>query len=249
MATSVTTNLSVYEELKVDVTAGEIPPHAVGVEIEPFDDERRFRFAKNGAAALARGKLCVAATEEANHINLTVAAAAAVGDKSVTVTLGATQVAADDYAQGYLYIETLTGSGQTYRIRGHTAAASAASLTVELYDELRAALDTTSTAHLLKHPYDGVVISVTDQLDLPVGVPPIAVTASTATLHYYFWLQVAGPCAVLADEAFGKGAALTTGTGTAGAVEALDAAGEPQIGVAMIGPTDGDYTPVMLRIA
>ena len=84
----------------------------------------------------------------------------------------------------------------------------------------------------------------TDQADFPAGVPNVAVTAS-----YYCWLQTKGECAVWADETFARGAPLTFGTGNAGQVEAVDAAGEPQFAVAIEAASNADdYPRVFLQI-
>jgi hypothetical protein len=92
-----------------------------------------------GAAALAPGKLAVAATVVANHQNMAVAAAAAVGATSVTVTLGATAATADYYADGFLTINDAAGEGISYRVKSHPAHAGSGSLVVELYDPIKVA--------------------------------------------------------------------------------------------------------------
>jgi hypothetical protein len=76
-----------------------------------------------------------------------------------------------------------------------------------------------------------------------VCVPNVAVAADA-----YFWCQTRGTCAVLWDEAVTKGQALTIGSSTVGAVEAQDAAGEPQIGIAQMAGVDTEYQPAFLCI-
>jgi hypothetical protein len=88
-----------------------------------------------------------------------------------------------------------------------------------------------------------VIISAADQADIAVGVPLITVTAA-----YYFWAQRRGFCAVLQDEAITRGKAVTIGSSTPGAVEMLDAAGEPQIGVMIDAGVDGEYSPTYLQL-
>ena len=216
--------------------------HPIGTR-RPLEDGRVFVYAKNGSAALAAGKLCVAATVVANHVNISVAAAAAIGDKTVTVTLGATAATADQYKDGFMVVNDATGEGHQYKIRGHAAADASGSLEVNLYDGIRVALTTSSEVSLLKHPYDSVVISATDQADLAVGIPPIAVTAD-----YYFWIQTWGPCPALADETLTIGKLITIGTGVAGAVELYDAAAEQIVGVACQAGVDTEYRQVFLKI-
>lgn len=206
-------------------------------------DGRVYRYAKAGATALDPGKLCVNADLVANHTNRTVAAAVAAGGTSVGVSIGATAATKDQYAGGYLTVNDATGEGINYLIRGNSAAAGSDTLTVYLDEPVKVALTTSSEVTVKLNPWSGVVVSATDQADQPVGVPNVTVTAA-----YYGWLQTRGECAVLADEAVTKGLALTIGTGVAGAVEALDAAGEPQIGVASEALVDTEYRSAFLSI-
>jgi hypothetical protein len=197
-----------------------------------LSDGRIFRLCKNGAVALAAGKLCIQGDETANHVGKT-PTAAAVGVKFVTVTLGATAATANEYAEGYLVIRT---TGKMYKIKAHPAADASATLQVELYDPLDVALAGTEEVDLVHNPYYGVLVAVTDQADIPVGVPPIAVTAS-----YYFWLQTDGPCPVLIDETLGRGDTVTIGSSVAGAVEAVDAVAEPVVGHMIEAGVDTKY--------
>ena len=161
----------------------------------------------------------------------------------MTITLGATAATVNQYAEGYLIINDVDGEGIAYKIRSHPAADSGATLTIELEDPIKVALTTSSQASLTYNPYDNVVISATDQADLPIGIPNIAVTAA-----YYFWVQTGGVCSAWADEAYAKGAALTIGTGVAGQLEAVDAAGEPQLGICHETAVDTEYRSVFLTL-
>lgn len=205
-------------------------------------DGRMFRYGKAGATNLAAGKLCVAATQEAQHENMTCAVAAA-GATQVTVTLGSAAVTANQYAGGYLVINDVDGEGNTYLISGHPAADSAATLVVTLAQPLTDALTANSQASLILNPWASVVISATDQADMAVGVPNCDITAA-----YFGWFQTRGVCSTLADETLNVGKAVTIGTGVAGAVEELDAAGEPQIGVAIQAGVDTEYRAVYLMV-
>jgi len=191
-------------------------------------DGRKFRYSRAGASNLAAGKLVVAATQVADHTDLSVAVAS-IGDTQVTVTLGSTGVTADQYAGGFLIVNDGTAEGNIYTIATHPAADASATVVVTLAQPLATALAASGTSQvsLIKNTYADVVISATDQADLAVGVPPVAVTAG-----YYFFCATGGDVAVLGDEAVTAGLAVTIGTGVAGAVEALDAAGEQQLGIA-----------------
>lgn len=207
-------------------------------------DGRKYRYALAGAVALSPGKICVNADLVANHTDQNIAVSGVAGDTKVSLTLGATAATANQYQDGYLVINDATGEGINYLIAGHPAADSAGTLVVNLAEPLEAAVTATTTQYTLKaNNYSGVVISIADQADQCVGVPNVAVTAA-----YYAWLQTHGECAVLADEAVTKGLALTIGSSTVGAVEALDAAGEHQIGVASEALVDTEYRSAFLTI-
>jgi hypothetical protein len=206
-------------------------------------DGRGYRYALAGAGTLAPGKLGVAATVNADATNRTVAATVAAGEKSVTVDAGGV-IAANTYADGYLTVNDATGEGINYLISSHAATTGAAELVVNLSDPLKVGLTVdVSEVTLTQNPWSGVVISATDQADMPVGIPNVSITAA-----YYGWVQTKGQCSALADEAITAGLALTIGTGVAGAVEALDAAGEPQIGVAIVAGVDTEYRDIYLSI-
>src|SRR5688500_8906823 len=81
-------------------------------------DGRAYRYAKAGEA-LSPGKLQVAAPIAANHENMAVAAAAAIGATKVTVTLGATAASLNQYAGGFRPINDATAEGSSYRARAH----------------------------------------------------------------------------------------------------------------------------------
>ncbi len=230
-------------QAEVTVTSAERGGMQLGTLVQT-PDGRKFRYARAGASNLAAGKLVVAATQVADHTDLSVAAAA-IGDTQVTVTLGSTGVTADQYANGFLIVNDGTAEGTIYTIASHPAADASATVVVNLSQPLAAALAASGTSQvsLVKNTYADVVISATDQADLAVGVPPVAVTAG-----YYFFCATGGDAAVLGDEAVTAGLAVTIGTGVAGAVEALDAAGEQQLGIAKQALVDTEYQTVFLTL-
>jgi hypothetical protein len=207
-------------------------------------DGRIYRYALAGGVTLAPGKLCIDGDLVAHHTNIAVDANVAAGVTKVTATIGATAVTADQYKDGYLVVNDATGEGINYLIDGHSANAGSLPLEVRLVDPIEVALvASTSEITLKANPWSGVLISIADQADQAVGVPNVSITNA-----YYGWLQTGGECAVLADEAVAKGLALTIGSSTVGAVEALDAAGEHQIGVASEALVDTEYRSAYLTI-
>lgn len=206
---------------------------------------RVFRYAKAGASNLARGKLCVAPTVVANHINLSWATAPSAGDTEVSITLGATAATADQYKGGMLVVQDGTGEGRAYPIVGHAAADSAGTITLTLAEPIDTAGAASETGcDLIANPWRGAVISVADQADQAIGVPVVAITAAQ-----YGFIQTGGPCSVLFDEAVTNGLAVTIGSSTVGAVEAADGAGEQVVGVvAGTAGVDTEYQLVELMI-
>lgn len=206
------------------------------------DDGKVYRYVKNGATALTPGTLVVNADEVAHHTNIAVAVAVKAGATRVKVTLGATATTADQYKDGYLTVSDAVGEGISYRIASHGVIASGGAGWIELAEPVVVALTTASEVSL-SSPYSGVVISATDQADLPVGVPNVAIPADN-----FGYVQARGICAVLADEAVTKGSGLTIGTGVAGAVEAIDLIGEVLVGTAVNALVDTEYRSVDLCI-
>jgi DNA-binding beta-propeller fold protein YncE len=212
-----------------------------------LDDGRAFAYARDGGSALAAGKVNQAYAPTANHLNCAVAAAAAIGDTRVYVTLGATAAAANLYKDGFLHVNDATGEGHLYKVRGHKAIGSAGTGYIELYDKIRVALTTSSEVTLTKHPQDCVLTLPTTATSVPVGIAPIAVTAS-----YYFWNQVKGPAVVLIDGTVVIGQHVRLSDGVAGAVEPLDrdatAEDEACIGTVLRVNAATEYGLIMLAI-
>ena len=89
-----------------------------------LNDGRKFRWPQAGAVALTVGLLQQAPIPIADHV-LQTAAAAAVGAKTVALTIGATAISADQYRHGYLVVDLAsnTGFGYTYGITRHPGVA------------------------------------------------------------------------------------------------------------------------------
>jgi len=203
------------------------------------------------AGAVGRGKVGVAAATIANHNNLSFAVVPAVGDKSVSVTLGGTAVTADQYKDGWLVVQDGTGEGRAYRIEGHGAqATTTGNVTIYLAEviDTASALAATGT-DLIYNKYQSVRPQVTTtQTYIPIGVPICVGGLGAAE---YGWVQTWGPCAVWQDEATaGLGEDLTLGSGTGtGQVEGRDTDVEPLVGSS--GPAAGvadEYQLVYLRL-
>lgn len=201
------------------------------------NDGRAFRYAKAGATALVPGKLQQSSAEDTtNFQNLTVTAPAA-GDTSITTTTTVT-LTKDQLAGGFLTITTAsTNAGQTYKIKGNTAA-SAAAVTFYLDEAVVYAPTGTTKVDVAPNPYNGVVVNPATLTSTPIGVAVYKTTAA-----YFGWLQVGGVVGILADGANAVGACVVASNAVAGAVE--DAAGPgaqgPQVGSCVTGAADTEY--------
>ena len=184
--------------------------------LRPLSDGRVFAYAQAGGTALLAGTLNQMAVQVANHLNLAVAAAS-VGATTVTPTLGATAATLGQYSEGYLYHNKTGVLGQMYKISTNPAADASGTVAVTLKDPVRVAIGSSDEVTVVKHPQDGVIIYPTTSTRVATGVAPIAVTED-----FYFWNQVKGPCAILADGTLVLGNHIRASDGTAGSVENLD---------------------------
>lgn len=176
-----------------------------------------YAYSRAGGTALAAGKATQAVAATANHANIAVATAAAIGATKVQVTLGATAATLNQYKDGQLVVNDATGEGHAYRIKGNPAADASGSLWVDLEDAIRVALVAgTSQVTLYPNKFSGNVVSTTEENEC-TGVAPIVVTAD-----YYYWSVVKGdvPCLIDGTPAVGT---MLTFSATAGAVAAINA--------------------------
>lgn len=179
-------------------------------------DGRIFRYSLAGGTTLDPGKMNEQSAIVANHANVAVAAAVAVGSTTVTATLGATAATLNQYAGGYLNVNDATGEGISYLIKGHAAVASSGVITVELAEPVKVALTTSSEVTLKTNLYSGVIVvpSAATPGGVPTGVANVSITNA-----YYGWLQTAGPVSALCGatvftlgEEASQGASLTAGS-------------------------------------
>ena len=171
-----------------------------------------FRYVLNGATAMAPGNLYQGPAETTTHQAL-VPAAAAVGDTSIAITLGASAANEDEYKGGLVVVATNAAEGEYYEIVGHSAVASSGTLTATLATPIKRAITTASTIDLVRNPYRGVVVAATTPTAGAVGFALHDIAASE-----YGWVQTHGPGVVRAGVALVVGLSLARSTGTAGAL-------------------------------
>lgn len=161
------------------------------------EDGRQFRWAKNGAATLVAGDLLQAPARITNHISQTPATAGIIGDTSLSVTLGATAMTADQYRDGYLLIGLGTGFGYAYTLDSHGAVGSAAATGTTLQfkrgESLQVAVPTTANSvSFVQSPYVGVIqapVTTLTAMLVGVAIKPLVANA-------WGWIQTKGPAAV-----------------------------------------------------
>jgi len=209
-------------------------------------DGRKFRYCKAGGA-LGAGLNCIGPAQVANFVSRPVVAAA-IGDRSVSVTVGSTAVTANLFDDGYLQVQDGTGQGHSYRIESHNTCDASGTCVVQLVDPIRVALvaNSTSEASLIKSIYSSATQALGEE-SVSVGGTLIAVTSA-----YYFWAQTGGMgiCAVTGTPTLGTGL-INSAAGTAGHLDATVTAldiDEPVVAELLHTSVTGEYMPVLWKI-
>ena len=217
-------------------------------------DGRTFRYARNGAVLGIAGNVQQGALPVANHNETVVGAARvrAVGDLTVSSTLGGTAAAVDLYAEGYVHVNKTDGVGTVYTIHraykagdGHAAVSSGAVITANIDAPIKVALVAASELAFSKNPYDATIIMPSPATAVTVGVMPHAVTAA-----YYYWLQTGGVAGVLADASCLIGDVVVGSASNNGAVmpSAAYETDGPAVGILVKVPATGEYGAVSLTL-
>lgn len=183
--------------------------------------ERVWRYTENGGTGLTAGapvQSAPAAHAEQDD-DIVVAAAAAIGAYTVSLTSTANldtspNDEANNFAEGYLVVNDVTGEGHIYKIKSNEGFSGTSNSTFTLYDPIVVALTTSSQVGLIKSPYKDVVVTPGTTPTRPtIGVAPRIVTAD-----YFFWMPTGGPAAVVAHAAIPVGALVVSGL-TSGKVD------------------------------
>lgn len=239
--------LGINDILDADDTIQKFP---LGTEVKIGD--RLFRYAKAGGVALAVGKLMQMVVPIAGHIDEAVDVPVA-GGLVVSFTPTSTNITADQYANGYLYVNDDTGEGYAYRVKSHPAITAAAAGNITLWEDIRLAFGAAATCTLVTSKYDAVIVHPSPPTAMVVGVPTRAITASR-----WFWMQIKGPVPILTDGTVVIGEYVVASDAVDGAVEPADAAitdgtpptghGEVPVGVCMAVNATTEYSLIDLRL-
>ena len=211
-------------------------------------DGRKYRYCKSGGAVLVTGDCYSSAAQDAQFEAMAIQANAAIGATSISITIGTTTIAANDFDEGYLMVASGTGIGQSSKIASHGTGTSGQTVVFEIEDPLKVALTTTgsSTLTVVKNPYDDVVIQNATPVAQTAGIAQFAIPTTE-----FGWIQTGGPAACLWDnvpttvELLSVGASTTTN----GAVTLVTSANTAQIGISMhIVSVSTEVSPVFLTI-
>lgn len=204
-----------------------------------------YRYAKL-AADVSAGYLLVSKGREANHQNVALSAAAAVGDTKVIPTVGATAVDANEYDEGWLVFSDVSPEGEAYKIVSHEANAGSLATDINLDRPLLAAASVLSEVTLVRNPWNEPAVS---QL-IAERAAGVTMTDWDVSVADYGWLKTRGVQPVLVDTA-----GITVGmiacisdqvNGAVGVKSDMDA--EVPVGQAMQTGTATEFNPIYLEI-
>lgn len=198
-----------------DFVSSATQAHDLGTRIET-DDGRVYRYALAGAVDLVAGNVLQGPAVVTAHLANT-PPAVAIGAQSFTYTPGAATGTANQYAGGWLQVDTTPGNGYTYEVSGHAAIASSTAFALNLKDAIQIALTTSSRVGLIANPYRGVIqFPVTTATGIVAGVAGYIITAAQ-----YGWIQTWGMCSTLIAGTPALGAGVMTPSTAAGSAVVL----------------------------
>lgn len=178
-------------------------------------DGRVYHYARMGAVLGVAGSLYQGSAPVAGNLAQT-PAAAAIGATQVTISAITTTVTANQYAEGWLQVDTTPGQGQMYGIASHPAATGGAALTLTLYPDeaISVALTTASRVGLIANPFADTILVPTARTGLICGWPsgPIPIAG-------FGWMQTWGPVCALINGTPTITAPVVNSATTSGAVD------------------------------
>lgn len=152
-----------------------------------------YRYGLAGAADLELGELCQAPVPAPLQHDLIPLAAYAASTTQITLTIGNDNIAANEYAGGWLFVNDGTGQGQNLRIRSHPAALAMADCVFTCVDPVTTDFVVANTlCALTANPYNLAIVHPAPPTAKLIGVPVVAIAAGQ-----YGWFQTRGPAAVL----------------------------------------------------
>ena len=188
-------------------------------------DGREYRFTLNDGTIEVAGNLYQSVAALAGHTNRAADVVRAIGASAMSATITTTVAAADIYTEGVAHVNNDTGEGYSYRIKramtagdAHASASSVGVLTVNLApgEVIKVALDTTSEITFTRNRYHQTTIHLGPPTALLTGVSP-----GVAAADRFYWSQVKGYSAVLANLTLLAGLPVQASIDVNGAVEGV----------------------------
>lgn len=207
-------------------------------------DGRTFRYVQAGASALVVGNCIQAPAQDTDH-DQNVVVTGTLGAYEITITTGSGSGALDlnEYAGGFLTIDTTPGLGYVYPIVSHPAIAASTNGIIKLAHPIQVALTTSSRATLFKNPYQGVIqhpVTTATNVALGGAIFPIAATE-------YGWIQSGGPGSALIAGTPAVGQPVTSVGAVAGALS-VHSAELNIVAEMMVTGVDAKVLPVFWKI-
>ena len=208
-------------------------------------DQRKYAFALNDGTVEVAGNLYQSVAPVAGHTNRPADVARAIAAVIISGTLVTTAAADDIYAEGIVHINNDTGQGYSYRIRrantveaANADAVASGVLTVNLQagETVQVAIDTTTEITFTRNRFHQVLITAAPPTAGLAGVSP-----GVAAADRFYWSQVKGYAAVLADVTLLAGLPVQASITVAGSVENMKRRVRTGGTVTVVGTTAGRY--------
>ncbi len=216
---------------------------------------KMYRYAKMGTSAntvAVAAKLYQSEVSAGNFDALATATSVAVGDTTIELTNGATEVTEDMFEGGYLTVETAAGLGENKRIRANTSDPGTGPFTLYLYKGDTFERVVTAASHTVtvsKNIYSDIIIHPAVATAIPVGIPQVAISNTE-----FGWAQVHGVASCLIDGTVVIGYEVRVSETLDGAVAALDydegasAANPGRVGRCIEVAPDTDFGTIFLTL-
>lgn len=214
-------------------------------------DGREFRWGfSNGA--IGAGNVVGGKLPNVNHDqDLVLSVAAAVGDMTLTVTVGSEQIEENTFEDGSIMVNDGQGEGHQYKIKSHPLILTGGNGVFTLWEPVREVIDAASTSQVGLHEntYQDFIVYPATETNTPLGVLPTEFADNT-----YGWIQVGGLACTRTKQTIVIGQMVQVSTNDAGAVETVNYAGALEYGIigvwhGAIPSADGDFGMVMLMVA
>lgn len=195
---------------------------------------RTYRYAEMGSTAGEIAKLYQSEVN-ANFDSLDVESAISIGDTEATFTNGATALALNELAGGYVCTEETDDLGETHRIRANTITAASTTGTIYLFpdDSFQVAVAVaagTNVITLVKSPHKGIIIHPARPTGMVVGIPQVVIAANE-----FGWVQTHGVASCVVDGTVVIGQQLRPSEDDDGGVALLDFDEATQADAGMVG--------------